>query len=87
MKITRTIMIPKQIEVEAQYTVLVRRAAVEGQGCYCPPSKWGVYALCGDDKELAEQKKVEANSKYLWVDVKIALCSDEELATYQAWAG
>lgn len=85
MKVKKTIYIPKTIEVEAQYVVTIRTDACDGMGSYSPASKWHWFALCGDDKELAEIKKEQAFRDNTWVDVEIELLTDEEINKLPEW--
>ena len=48
-------------------------------GAYSSAGKWHWLALCGDNKELAENKKEQAFRDYGWVDVKIELLTDKEI--------
>ena len=86
MKVERTICVPKTIEVDAQYVVVIRRAGYEGMGAFSPAEDWHWFALCGDNKELAENKKREALDKNFWVDVEIRLLTDEEIDILPQWA-
>lgn len=85
MKVERTIYIPKTIEVEAQYVVVIRGGADCGMGFYSPAGKWHWLALCGDNKELAENKKEQASHEYSWVDIEIKLLTDEEISQLPKW--
>ena len=86
MKVERTIYIPKIIEVEVQYVVMIRSAAWDGMGAYSPAGEWHWVALCGNNKELAENKKKQALHNYTWVDVKIEFLTDEEISKLPEWA-
>jgi hypothetical protein len=85
MKIERTIYIPKIVEVEVQYVVMIRTAAWDGMGSYTPAGKWHWFALCGDNKELAENQKEQAYRDNCWVDVKIELLTDKEINQLPKW--
>lgn len=85
MKIERTIYVPKTIEVEAQYVVVIRAAAYDGMGTYFPAGKWHWFTVCGDSKEIAEYSKAQALHEYSWVDVEIKLLTDEELSQMPKW--
>ena len=85
MKIKRTIYIPQTIEVEVQYVVMIRIGACDGMGSYSPSSEWHLFALCGDDKELAEIKKEQALRENSWVDVEIELLTNEEISKLSEW--
>ena len=85
MKVERTIYTPQTIEVEAQYVVMIRTAAYDGMGAYSSAGKWHWLALCGDNKELAENKKEQAFHDYWWVDVKIELLTDKEINQLSKW--
>ena len=85
MKVERTIYIPKTIEVEAQYVVVIRTSGYSGMGCYSQAGDWHWLALCGDNKELAKSKKKQAIHDYSWVDVDIKLLTDEEISQLLKW--
>lgn len=86
MKVVRTIYTPQTIEVEVQYVVVIRTASCDGMGAYSPASKWHCFALCGNDKELAENKKEQAFHNNVWVDVEIKLLTNEEINQLPKWA-
>ena len=85
MKVEKTIYVPQTVEVEVQYVVMIRIASYDGMGSYSPAGKWCWFALCGDNKELAESKKEQAYRNNTWVNVKIELLTNEEINQLPKW--